>query len=150
MSLPSSDRAMTILLVEDDDGDAKGVRRAFSHSTAPLPTRIIRAVDGVEALEHMRGLNGREQLKQPFLMLSDLNLPRMDGIELLKTMRADPELRSIVAFMLTTSKRDEDMVEAYKLNVAGYISKERAGNDFMLLSTLIDQYWHVVDLPRDC
>ena len=134
-----------LLLAEDDDGDAKAVHRAFARAKISNP--ITRAVDGIEALEYLRGENGKSKLPRPYMMLVDMNMPRMNGIELVRTLRGDPELRDSVIFMLTTSKRDEDKIAAYDLNVAGYVVKETAGSDFMNLVELMDRYWRIVVLP---
>jgi CheY-like chemotaxis protein len=80
-------------------------------------------------------------------MLVDLSMPRMNGIELLTALRADPTLHKTVVFVLTTSYRDEDLDAAYGLNVAGYIVKEKAGEDFLRLFNLVDSYWRIVELP---
>lgn len=142
--LPSG-TAITILLVEDDDGDAKAVRRTFEKEK--IANRIVRAIDGVEALEMLRGTNGREKIHPPYILLVDLNMPRMGGLDLLKAIRADEELRGNVIFILSTSNREEDKKAAYDLNVAGYIVKERAGQDFLNVITLVDCYWRIVELP---
>jgi len=142
---PLETRAIHILLVEDDEGDAKAVQRAFARARIANP--FLRAHDGVEALEILRGENGREKLKPPRLLLVDLNMPRMNGIELVTAMRADADLHNLVVFVLTTSQRDEDMAAAYGMNVAGYIVKEKAGEDFLRLCGLVDSYWRIVELP---
>jgi CheY-like chemotaxis protein len=134
-----------ILLVEDDDGDAKAVIRAFSKANIGNP--IIRAQDGVEALAYLTG-EGRSALaRPPILLLVDLNMPRMNGIEFVRALRAHPDLRRTVVFLLTTSKREEDMAAAYDLNVAGYIVKQNAGVDFLNLVGMIDSFWKIVELP---
>ena len=138
-------KPLNILLVEDDDGDAKAVQRAFQKAKIANP--IMRAVDGVEALEMLRGANGRVKLLSPYLLLVDLNLPRMNGIQFIQALRQDEELRHSIVFVLTTSKRDEDKFAAYDLNVAGYILKETAGRDFLNLVSLLDCYWRIVELP---
>jgi CheY-like chemotaxis protein len=134
-----------ILLVDDDDGDAKAVQRAFARARVANPLR--RAIDGIDALEILRGQNGKGLLEVPRLLLVDLNMPRMNGIELVAEIRADPALKKLVVFILTTSHRDEDMAAAYDLHVAGYILKEKAGEDFLRLIALIDSFWRVVELP---
>jgi len=142
---PLETKPIHILLVEDDDGDAKAVQRAFARARIANP--FVRAHDGQEALEMLRGEDGQDRLKPPRLLLVDLNMPRMNGIELVAALRADPELHNLVVFVLTTSQRDEDMAAAYGLNVAGYIVKQKAGEDFLRLCGLVDSYWRIVELP---
>ena len=143
---PAGDiKPLNILLVEDDDGDAKAVQRAFRRTTIANP--IVRAVDGIEALDIMRGANGKAKPSSPYLLLVDLNMPRMNGIQLIKALREDEILRHSVVFVLSTSKRDEDKMAAYDLNVAGYILKGTAGQDFLSLVNLMDCYRRIVELP---
>jgi CheY-like chemotaxis protein len=138
-------RTVTLLLVDDDDGDAKSVQRAFT--SARIVNPIVRAIDGINALEILRGSNGKAKLATPYMLLVDLNMPRMNGIELVQALRQDPDLHSCIIFVLTTSRRDEDKVAAYDLNVAGYIVKEHAGQDFQRLIEMMQCYWRVVELP---
>ena len=138
-------RPLTILLVEDDDGDAQAVRRAFQK--AKIVNEILRAVDGIEALDILNGANGKSKPPAPFVLFVDINMPRMNGIELIQAMRRDEELRPCTVFILTTSKRDEDVIAAYDLNVAGYIVKESAGRDFLSLVDLIEAFTRIVELP---
>jgi DNA-binding NarL/FixJ family response regulator len=95
----------------------------------------------------LRGANGKAKPPSPYLLLVDLNMPRMNGIQLVKALRADEELRHTIAFILTTSKREDDKVAAYDLNVAGYIVKETAGQEFLNLVNLVDSYWRIVEMP---
>jgi CheY-like chemotaxis protein len=136
---------LNILLVEDDDGDAKAVQRAFQKAKIANP--IHRAVDGIEALDILKGTNGKDIPTCPYLLLVDLNMPRMNGIQFVKALREDEDLRHSIAFILTTSKREEDKIAAYDLNVAGYIVKATAGNDFLNLVHLVDCYWRIVEMP---
>ena len=138
-------KSISILLVEDDDGDAKAVRRAFQKAKIANP--IVRAVDGIEALEILNGAGGEEKMPRPYFLLVDLNMPRMNGIQLVKALREDTNLHQSIVFILTTSKREEDKVAAYDLNVAGYIVKATAGQDFLNLVSLVDCYWRIVELP---
>ncbi len=131
----------SILLVEDDDIDAMSVQRAFQRMKIANP--IVRAKDGIEALEIL--LKGR--IEQPYLILLDLNMPRMGGLELLDTIRNNPQLESSVIFVLTTSKDDEDKIKAYKHHVAGYIVKEKLDEGFEQLVRMLDHYWRLVELP---
>lgn len=136
---------INLLLVEDDDGDAKAVRRAFKAARIANPIR--RAEDGIEALEILRARQADPDGGQPYMLLVDINMPRMNGIELVQALRDDPDLNRTVVFILTTSKNDEDKARAYNLNVAGYILKQNAGNDFMKLVHLVESYWKVVEFP---
>jgi len=136
---------INILLVDDDDGDAKAVQRSFQKAKIANP--LTRAVDGMEALEMLKGTNGKTKLPSPYVMLVDLNMPRMNGIQFIQALRADKALHRSVVFVLTTSKRDEDKLAAYDLNVAGYIVKETAGMDFMNLVNLMECYWRLIELP---
>ena len=140
-----TDRELHILLVEDDDGDAKAMERAFKRAKIANPLR--RAIDGVHALEILRGENGEEKLAKPFLLMVDLNMPRMNGIQLLEELRNDPILNRTIVFVLTTSKREEDKLAAYDFNIAGYILKQTADDDILNLIDLIGCYWRIVELP---
>lgn len=138
-------RAINILLVEDDDGDAKALQRAFRK--IKIANTIFRATDGVEALEILKGSHDTIKIQHPFLLLVDINMPRMNGIELIQTLRNDQEFHNTIIFVLTTSKLDEDKVAAYNLNVAGYVVKEMAGDCFLNLINLMDYYWRIVEIP---
>ncbi len=134
-----------VLLIDDDDGEAKAVERAFRKARIANP--LIRAHDGVEALDMLRGTGGMDRVPNPRILLVDLNMPRMGGIELLAEIRGDPDLQQCVAFVLSTSSSPEDKDAAYDHNVAGYIVKERAGKDFLNLLALLDSYCTVVEMP---
>lgn len=137
-------KVVTVLLVEDDDVDVMAIQRAFRDRRLLNP--IVVAKDGIEALAVLRGEPGAASLPRPYVMLIDLRLPRMDGLELLDTIRADAHLRDTIVFVLTTSQHDEDIAAAYRKQVAGYILKSNAGADFMKLIDLLDAYWKVVEL----
>jgi len=137
--------SIRILLVEDDDGDARAVERTFRKTR--IAKSMVRAVDGIEALEILQGTEHRPRLQKPYLLLVDLNLPRMSGLELVAAIREDPQLRDTVIFVLTTSNRQQDRNAAYALKVAGYILKEKAGEDFQNLFNLVDSYGRIVELP---
>lgn len=139
-------RPITVLHVEDDDIDVMSLQRSFRK--AKIANHIITAGNGEEALDILRGANGREKLEQPFVMLVDINMPRMNGIELLREVRADSDLHSTIAFVLTTSDHDADILSAYDLNVAGYLVKKHAGAQFLQAVTMLDAYWHIVELPH--
>ncbi len=135
---------LNIVLVEDDDVDAKCIRRAFAQAKIANP--VIRAIDGVMALETLRGMTG-DAPDRPYLLLVDVNMPRMNGHEFVREIRADPALRDSIVFMLTTSSAREDIAQAYACNVAGYVVKERAGADLLALVDTLDAYWRLVEMP---
>jgi CheY-like chemotaxis protein len=138
-------RTAQLLHVEDDDLCLMGLERAFK--AAKIANPIHFALDGIEALEMLRGTNGRARLPRPFIVLLDLNMPRMDGIEFLKEVRKDEELKKSIVFIMTTSNADEDKVAAYNLGVAGYILKSNPANAFLEATALLDTYWRVVEFP---
>jgi CheY-like chemotaxis protein len=133
---------LNILLVEDDEVDVMNVKRAFqkAHITNPL----FVASNGVEALIKLR--NG-EVPNHRRLVLLDLNMPRMNGIEFLREVRRDPELRATPVVVLTTSTIDRDKFDAYDLNIAGYLVKPVTFADFCDLMVTLNKYWALVELP---
>ena len=135
---------VTLLLVEDDVVDAEAIQRAFRQQRIANPFVVVR--DGVEALKTLRGEND-VVVPHPFVVLLDINLPRMNGIEFLQALRNDPSLSRTVVFVLTTSDREEDKVAAYDHHVAGYILKSRAGEDFLEVIKLLKVYWRLVEFP---
>jgi len=137
-------RTAHLLHVEDDDICQMVLSRTFKQASIPIP--IIGAHDGIDALDMLRGTNGLERVPRPFVILLDLNMPRMGGIEFLTELRRDERLRKSVVFVLTTSNADNDKVQAYDLGVAGYILKSRE-NAFLEAAALLDKYWRVVELP---
>lgn len=133
---------LNILLVEDDDVDVMNVRRAFAKHHITNPLFIAR--DGVEALEKLRD---SEVPKGRRLVLLDLNMPRMNGIEFLRELRNDPELAPTPVVVLTTSNDDQDKVEAYHLNVAGYLLKPVTFTNFCDVMVTLNKYWSLVEMP---
>ncbi len=144
--MTTSDRLVTILVVEDDDGDFKALHRAFTKAKLPYPIR--RAFDGIEALDILRGTNGAEKIEKPFLLVSDVNMPRLSGIKLAREMRDDAELSDSIIFIYTTSNRPEDKSESYDANVAGYILKGGAAEgNFEKLLGVLGVYCRDVEMP---
>jgi len=135
---------VNILLVEDDDIDRKAFLRAVDKLKIRNPVTCAR--DGVEAWEI---LTGDSPLPRPNLIILDINMPRMSGLELLQKIRSTPELRSLTIFVLTTSNDDRDKLEAYDLNVAGYMLKSDMGQSFIRAVELMEAYWKVVELPTE-
>ncbi len=134
-------RTVSLLIVDDDDIDATAMRRALHKLKLLNP--LYRAKDGQEALEILR--NG--EIPNPYIILLDINMPRMNGIEFLEVLRSDPELTHAVVFVLTTSKSDEDIIAAYREHVAGYLLKQRMDSDFLQVVGLLDHYWKIIELP---
>jgi CheY-like chemotaxis protein len=136
------DHALNILLVDDDEVDVMTVKRAFSK--ANITNKVYVATDGIEALELLRS-DGIPPSRR--LVLLDLNMPRMNGIELLREIRTDPALQVITVIVLTTSNEDRDRVEAYQLNVAGYLVKPVTFVSFVDVMATLNKYWTVMEMP---
>ena len=134
-----SGKPVTILLVEDDEVDVKALRWAFDKLKIANPVEVAR--DGVEALE-MLG-----KLARPFLIITDINMPRMNGIEFLRNVRASKDHRDSIVFVLTTSNDEQDKIDAYNLNVAGYMLKSDMGTSFTRAIALVENYWKIVEFP---
>ena len=124
-----------ILLVEDDKIDAMSVQRA--HQDLKITNPLVHVVDGEKALEYLR--SNREQL--PHIILLDLNMPRMNGFELLEVIKNDPEFRRVPVIILTTSQNQQDRIESFNLNVAGYMIKPVGYLRFVEVIRTIDTYW---------
>lgn len=141
------DKKIHILLVEDDEVDVMNVRRAFKKNNIVNPLYI--AANGLEALAILR----QESKIDPAmpqarrLILLDLNMPRMNGIEFLRELRLDEKLKSIPVIVLTTSNEDRDKVEAYNLNVAGYILKPVTFSNFVEVMATLNKYWMLSEIP---
>lgn len=133
-----------VLLVDDDDVDVMALERAFRANT--IGASLVVARDGIEALAALRG-DGCAPVPRPYVILLDLNLPRMNGIEFLSELRSDPIHKNAVVFVLTTSSSPEDKRAAYDHNVAGYIVKSKAKNDLAPLVKLLEAYWSIVEVP---
>jgi CheY-like chemotaxis protein len=138
----SDDKALNILLVEDDQVDVMNVRRAFDKNRIANPLFV--AGDGREALAMLR--DGRVPNSRRIILL-DLNMPRMSGIEFLRELRRDPALQLTPVVVLTTSNDERDKIEAYNLNVAGYLLKPVTFVNFVELMAALNKYWTLVELP---
>lgn len=135
-------RAINILLVEDDTVDVMNVERAFEKSNIINPLYV--AENGVEALRKLRA--GEIPLHR-LLILLDLNMPQMNGIEFLRELRADEDLGHLPVVVLTTSDDERDRIEAYNLNVAGYIVKPVTFLNFVDAMSTLNKYWTLVEMP---
>jgi len=131
----------TILLVEDDEIDVRSVQRSFKDLRVTNP--LIVTHNGEEALEYLKNDTG----KHPGLILLDLRMPRMDGIEFLKIIREDDKLKIIPVVILTTSKEDEDKMDSFNLGIAGYMMKPVSYKDFVEVIRAIKLYWTLSESP---
>jgi len=136
------DHSLNILLVDDDEVDVMTVKRAFAK--ANIANKVFVATDGIEALRLLRA-DGIPASRR--LVLLDLNMPRMNGIEFLREIRADPALQSLTVVVLTTSNEDRDRVEAYQLNVAGYLLKPVTFHSFADVMSTLNKYWTLMEMP---
>jgi CheY-like chemotaxis protein len=136
------ERAINILLVDDDEVDIMNVKRAFTKANIANPMFV--AHNGLEALEILRG--GRVPPSRRLILL-DINMPRMNGIEFLREIRKDPDLQALCVVVLTTSNEDRDRVEAYQLNVAGYLVKPVTFVSFVDVMATLNKYWTVMEMP---
>ena len=138
----TDNRLLNILLVEDDEVDVMNVRRAFQKNH--ITNALFLASNGVEALEQLRGGDIPRDRR---IVLLDLNMPQMNGIEFLRELRRDPQLRLTPVIVLTTSNDERDRIEAYDLNVAGYLLKPVTFANFCELMATLNKYWALVELP---
>lgn len=134
---------MTILLVEDDEVDIMNVKRAFKKNNISNP--LVIAHNGLEALAVLR--SSETDAPKPRIILLDLNMPKMGGIEFLKEIRQDPELSSLSVFVMTTSNEDGDKIDAFNLNVAGYILKPLSMDRFIAAVSTLNSYWTLCEYP---
>jgi len=138
----SEEKVLNILLVEDDKVDVMNVRRAFEKNRIANPLFV--AGNGREGLEMLR--SNRVPMERRIVLL-DLNMPKMNGLEFLRELRADAQLQSTPVIVLTTSNDERDKVEAYNLNIAGYLLKPVTFMNFVDVMTALNKYWTLVELP---
>jgi len=135
-------KTLNILLVDDDAVDVMNVQRAFKKSN--IHNTLYIASDGRQALDMLR--NGTVPSSNRLVLL-DLNMPRMNGLEFLRALRADPELCATPVVVLTTSNDDRDRLQSYAHNVAGYLVKPVASPAFVELMAALNAYWSRVEMP---
>ena len=137
---------ISVLLVEDDPGDVLMTREAFEANK--LRNRLSVVADGVAALDFLRKVGDHADAPTPDLILLDLNLPRMDGREVLHAIKADEALRQIPVVVLTTSEAEEDVVRSYSLHANAYVTKPVDFDRFIEVVRQIDEFFvEVVRLP---
>ncbi len=136
-----------ILLVEDDDVDAENVVRAFKKNNINNPLYI--AGNGEEALALLRRegpYSDPKTYESPGIVLLDINMPVMNGIEFLRIMKSDDQFKRIPVVVLTTSREENDRTESFRMSVAGYIIKPVDFRDFVQVIKTIDHYWTLSEL----
>ena len=130
-----------ILLVEDDDVDVMTVTRALKDLS--VTNQLVPTGNGEEALGYLRD----QRNTKPSVILLDLNMPKMNGIEFLKTVKTDEELKKIPVVVLTTSGAEQDIAESFDLGAAGYMVKSVDYVKFVEIIRTIDMYWSLSELP---
>ena len=141
------DKPLNILLVEDDEIDIMNVKRAFKKSNILNPLHLARdAVEALAILNNESADSPRLPLNRLIILL-DLNMPKMSGIEFLKQLRANPALRSIPVVILTTSNEKQDRADSYEYNVAGYIVKPIIFSQFVEIMATLIKYWTWCKMP---
>lgn len=141
-------RPVEILLVEDNPGDVRLTREAFCD--AKVQNKLSVVEDGEKALAFLRREGEFKAAPRPDIVLLDLNLPRIDGREVLALMKSDPRLRNIPVVILTTSQAEEDILKAYNLNVNCYITKPVDLEQFVKVVQSVEDFWlTVVKLPTE-
>ncbi|MGK7935121.1 MAG: response regulator [Xenococcaceae cyanobacterium] len=141
------ERIINILLVEDDEVDVMNVKRAFKKYKITNPLYL--AGNGLEALDMLRSQDGKppQVPADRRLILLDLNMPKMNGLEFLHALREDKNLKRTPVIVLTTSDEDKDRIEAYNLNVAGYILKPVTFTNFAEVMVALNKYWTLCEMP---
>ena len=137
-----------ILLVEDDKVDAANARRAFERNAIANPLHVVG--DGKEALAFLRRegvYGGAEPAPRPCVILLDIGMPVMDGIEFLREAKADADLKSIPVVVLTASREESRRIESFQLGVAGYLVKDFEFEKFADAIRVFDRYWSINELP---
>lgn len=144
MDVPA--RAIEILMVEDNPGDVRLTREALKGGKVWTQVNVVE--DGVAALDYLYRRPPYEAAARPDLILLDLNLPRMDGREVLAQVKSDPSLKLIPVVVLTTSQAEEDVLRAYHLSANCYVTKPVDLHQFNHIVQSIEQFWlTVVTLP---
>lgn len=148
MSIDFHGRPIEILLVEDNPGDVRLTQEALREGKVHNNLNV--AKDGVEAMDFLLRRNGFVNSPRPDLILLDLNLPRMDGREVLAEIKASDELRTIPVVVITSSEAEEDIIRSYDLHANCYINKPVNLDQFITVVQSIEQFWFtIVTLPRN-
>lgn len=133
-------KLVNILLVEDDEVDVMNVKRAFLKNN--IKNTLYVAGNGVEALDMLENAI----VPLPRIIILDINMPKMNGIELLRHLRQNEKFKNISVFVMTTSNEDSDKINAYDLNVAGYILKPLSFEKFLQSVSTLKNYWQLIEM----
>jgi len=136
-----------VLVVEDNPNDVAIVKRAMRKSD--VKSELYFARDGAEALDFLYQQGDFEDAPRPDLILLDLNLPKIKGLEVLAKIKADEHLRRLPVIVLTISEREEDMVKAYDSGAASYMTKPVDSKDFESLIQTVQDYWQIARVPSE-
>jgi len=131
-----------ILLVEDNPDDVTLTLRAFKKNN--ISNDVIVATDGEQALEYLQPADGREGLR-PSIVLLDIKLPKVDGLQVLRQIRADERTASLPVIVLTTSNEERDIVESYRLGANSYVRKPVVFSEFLDAARILGLYWLLVN-----
>jgi chemotaxis family two-component system response regulator Rcp1 len=141
-------KAIDILLVEDNPGDVRLTREALKEGKVLNTLQVVG--DGITALEYLKHEGRYAKAPHPDIILLDLNLPRMDGRELLAKIKSDHNLRRIPVVILTTSKSEEDILKSYDLHANCYITKPVDLDQFITVVKSVEEFWFtIVKLPSE-
>src|SRR5580704_3758682 len=139
--------AVSIMIIDDDEIDVRALTRGLTQQRISNPVFV--AKDGTEGLAMLRGDQGQPKIPRPALIVLDLNMPRMTGLEFLQELRADSTLADSIVFILTSSNADEDKTAAYKHHIAGYVVKSDAGVSFLKAVQMVQKYVLCVQFPPE-
>ncbi len=138
-------KTINFLVVEDNELDAEKISRGFRRLS--IANNLIVAANGFEALDLLRGSNGREKLTEPLVVILDIQMPRMGGFEFLQILRADPELSHLPVFVLSSSEDRKDIETANRMMVSGYIVKPLKLGDVLSAIGTLGAQWQLTEYP---
>lgn len=141
-----SQNVVSILMVEDDELDIQSFKICLKKERILNPFFSVK--NGEDALTVLRGQHPEIAISKPYLVVMDINMPRMNGIECLTEIRKDDDLKDTVVFFMTTSEDEKDVYEAYNLNIAGYMVKSNLGDNFLRSVHMLDKYFHAIIMPE--